>query len=225
MKKSKKDVLIVVGIVIFIASVFAQLIIARKATNNGLNGVIMQVQVLVSVLLVVIAEKKGLIASITLNTLNFLYSLIFVVILMKNYSSIPAVVAPLITIITCCIIHMYSSKVTKANEEVKTAYNELVETNKIIREKDEKLIYLAYYDVLTGLANRQLFVEQIDEIIGNNSGSQFTVILADIDDFKRIIDTYGHNTGDVLISTYSDSGRRYSHGLTSLHLLRQYQYF
>lgn len=209
MKKSKENILIIAGIVIFLVTVIAQAAISRKGGGNSLNGVIMQVQVLVSVLLAVLANKKGFITALALNIVNFAYTLIVVIILMKNYNSIPAVVAPLITIITCCIIHMYSSKVVKANEEVQTAYNELVETNKIIREKDEKLIYLAYYDVLTGLANRQLFVEQIDEMIENSENNPFTVILADIDDFKRIIDAYGHNTGDVLINTYAERLRGY----------------
>lgn len=204
MKKSKENALIIAGIIIFVITVMAQAIISRKAVGNGANGVIMQVQVLASVLLAVLAGKKGFITSLILNTVNFAYTLLFVVIIMKNYGSLPGVVAPLITIITCCIIHMYSSKVAKANEEVRTAYDELVETNRIIREKDEKLIYLAYYDVLTGLSNRQLFVEQIDEMISRNPDEPFTVILADIDDFKRIIDAYGHNTGDIIISAYAD---------------------
>ncbi|MDE5855194.1 MAG: GGDEF domain-containing protein [Ruminococcus sp.] len=97
---------------------------------------------------------------------------------------------------------MYSYRVAKANEEVRIAYDELVETNRIIREKDEKLIYLAYYDVLIGLSNRQLFVKQIDEMISHNPNESFTVILANIDDFKRVIAAYGHNTGDIIISEY-----------------------
>lgn len=208
-RKSKENILIIGGIVVFLLTSFIQMQVSRRGGNNGINGVIMQVQVLVSVLLTVLVAKKGLITSLVLNVVNCLYSLIFVMIIMKNYASVPAVVAPLITIITCCIIHMYSSRVAKANAEVKKAYDELVETNKIIREKDEKLIYLAYYDVLTGLANRQLFVEQIDEMMNTGTNEPFTVVIADIDDFKRIIDMYGHNTGDVLINTYAERLRGY----------------
>lgn len=215
MKKSKEKFVIVAGIVIFILTIVVQSAISRNSGSSNINGsngvningIIMQIQILVSVLLVVFVNKKGLITSLILNTLNFLYTLVLIIIIMKNYNSAPAVVSSFITIITCCIIYMYSTKVAQANAEVKKAYNELVETNKIIREKDEKLIYLAYYDVLTGLANRQLFVEQINEMIETNN--PFTVVIADIDDFKRIIDTYGHNTGDVLISTYAERLRGY----------------
>jgi len=73
-----------------------------------------------------------------------------------------------------------------------------------MREKDEKLTYLAYYDVLTGLANRQLFIEKVDESIQENSKTPFTVIYFDVDNLKQINDSYGHNTGDVMLSTYAD---------------------
>lgn len=209
MKKSKENFLIIGGIIVFVLTVFIQMQISRHSGNTAINGVIMQIQVLVSVLLTVFTSKKGLITSTVLNVVNCLYTLIFVIIIMNNFASVPAVVAPLITIITCCIIYMYSARVAKANAEVKTAYDELVETTKIIREKDEKLIYLAYYDILTGLANRQLFVEQIDEMINTDANAPFTVIIADIDDFKRVINMYGHNIGDILISTYAERLRGY----------------
>lgn len=208
-KTKKENLMIIGGIILFIITAIAQVVISRKAIGGGANGVIMQIQVLDSVLLAVLAGKKGFITSIALNILNALYTLILVIIIMKNYGSIPGVVSPLITIITCYIIHTYSDKIAKASDELKEKNAELTETNRIIREKDEKLIYLAYYDILTGLANRQLFVEQIDEMISNNPDEQFTVIIADIDDFKRVIDTYGHNTGDVMLSTYADRLREY----------------
>lgn len=221
----KQKIMLIVGIVVFIITIIVQAVTSRQiaqaaamaaqsgkpvnASANSINGIIMQVQVLDTVLLTVLVAKTGFITSLILNGLNFLYTLVVVVLLMKNYNSMPGVICPLITIITCCIIHTYSDKVVQASNELKEKNRELTETNKIIREKDEKLIYLAYYDVLTGLANRQLFVEQIDEMINTNANEPFTVVLADIDDFKRIIDAYGHNIGDVLLSTYADRLREY----------------
>ncbi|MCM1133525.1 MAG: GGDEF domain-containing protein [Ruminococcus flavefaciens] len=209
-KKSKSNILIIGGIVVFILCSVAQAVFSSKTGGGGMaNGVIMQLEVLDSVLLSVLVAKKGFITALSLTVLNFLYTLVFVVIVRQNIHALPGIIGPLITIITCCIIYMYSSKVQKATDELREKNAELTETSRIIREKDEKLIYLAYYDVLTGLANRQLFVEQIDEIIGNNSEAPFTVVIADIDDFKRIIDAYGHNVGDVLLNTYAERLREY----------------
>lgn len=208
-KKSKDNALIIGGIIVFILTVVAQAVISSKAGVTSANGIIMQVQVLDSVLLAVLAGKKGFITALALNIVNFLYTLIVIVIINQNVQAAPGIVSPLITIITCCIIYMYSTKIQKATNELREKNAELTETSRIIREKDEKLIYLAYYDVLTGLANRQLFVEQIDEMIGNNSNAPFTVIIASLDDFKRIIDAYGHNVGDVLLNTYAERLRVY----------------
>ncbi|MDE6519175.1 MAG: GGDEF domain-containing protein [Ruminococcus sp.] len=208
-KKIRENILIIVCCVLFIGIIVIQAVLSKKLPNNGINGVLMQGQVLLSILLTVFLRKKGFIASLSLNVFYSITTLVRIIMVDKNISSIPGVISPLITIIVCCIIYSYSQKITTTSNELIEKNKELTETNRIIREKDEKLIYLAYYDILTGLANRQLFVEQIDEMIGNDSNSYFNVVIADIDDFKRIIDAYGHNTGDIVISTYADRLRSY----------------
>ncbi|MDE7364334.1 MAG: GGDEF domain-containing protein [Ruminococcus sp.] len=202
--KLKETIFIVFGCILFVVAYILQ----AKLTQSGLKGALMQGQVLIAVLLTVFLGKKGLITSLSLNIL-YSVSNVMRVIMSKDISATPGVISPLITIIICCIIYSYSQKITTTSNELLEKNKELTETNRIIREKDEKLIYLAYYDILTGLANRQLFVEQIDEMIGNDSSSYFNVVIADIDDFKRIIDAYGHNTGDIVISTYADRLRSY----------------
>ncbi len=52
------------------------------------------------------------------------------------------------------------------------------------------------YDPLTGLRDRRQFSEGIEHIVENNT----SFVLFDIDNFKRINDTYGHNMGDMVIS-------------------------
>lgn len=218
MKSNEKNThvtpIIIIGILIYLVTIvmqgrFSQMAAQGKSALTGLNGVISQVQVLVSVVMVVMAHKKGMITSTVLNLLNCVYVLVFAVILARNPASLPGAVAPVITIVTCFIIYSYHVKARKANEELTKTNNELLETNRVIREKDEKLIYLAYYDLLTGLANRQLFIEQIDEMIAKDSAAPFSVITANIDDFKTINDSFGHNTGDVMLSTYADRLRTF----------------
>src|SRR4029077_6245546 len=63
----------------------------------------------------------------------------------------------------------------------------------------EQLRYQAYHDPLTGLANRSLFVEQVEEWIGSAGGGRRPVVLfVDLDDFKVVNDTLGHVAGDHL---------------------------
>jgi len=68
----------------------------------------------------------------------------------------------------------------------------------------EKLRVLATHDVLTGLPNRRYFKELADKILIQNarSGRPVSAMMADIDHFKLVNDTYGHQQGDtVLVET------------------------
>lgn len=68
-------------------------------------------------------------------------------------------------------------------------------------EKDKQLNYLAYYDGLTGLANRTLHLERITMQIeaAKRSGSMVAVLLVDLVHFSDVNDTYGRHVGDNLL--------------------------
>lgn len=61
----------------------------------------------------------------------------------------------------------------------------------------QKLASVANTDPLTGLLNRRKFMEDIQDLIKSNKN--FTILLSDIDDFKKINDTYGHDCGDQML--------------------------
>ena len=63
--------------------------------------------------------------------------------------------------------------------------------------KERKLHQLAIYDPLSGLYNRVGFTLQVSQFFANiNSTKNISVISIDVDDFKSINDTYGHDIGD-----------------------------
>lgn len=68
-------------------------------------------------------------------------------------------------------------------------------------EAEERLSYLAYHDSLTGLPNRNLFLDRLRQGITHGARNQRTVALLylDIDQFKAINDNYGHAAGDILL--------------------------
>ena len=66
---------------------------------------------------------------------------------------------------------------------------------------NRKLTHLALHDQLTGLPNRRYAMERLDKEWqrARRHGSTVVCMLADIDHFKRVNDTYGHDAGDVVL--------------------------
>ena len=66
---------------------------------------------------------------------------------------------------------------------------------------EERTRYDAYHDALTGLPNRALFQDRLDQVVGRarRSGNNAAVLLLDLDRFKTINDTLGHAAGDELL--------------------------
>lgn len=70
----------------------------------------------------------------------------------------------------------------------------------------EKINYLANYDSLTNLPNRNQFIERLDQVINEytNSKNKFAVIKLDIDGFKYVNDTAGNEVGDEVLKEFTN---------------------
>ncbi|MGB9376934.1 MAG: EAL domain-containing protein [Mycobacteriales bacterium] len=68
---------------------------------------------------------------------------------------------------------------------------------------EEQLNHQAFHDPLTGLANRVLFRDRLQHALAKSARGESTVavIIADLDDFKQVNDTLGHELGDRLLAT------------------------
>ncbi|MGB9143291.1 MAG: EAL domain-containing protein [Aestuariivirga sp.] len=94
---------------------------------------------------------------------------------------------------------------TKVNHTADDETGDLVDTfNQMITEisyRDNALERMAYFDPLTGLANRQYFQKQVEDYLGTLKDKDFSaaLYLLDLDEFKQINDAFGHTTGDALL--------------------------
>lgn len=75
------------------------------------------------------------------------------------------------------------------------------------KSAEEKIKFMAYYDSLTNLPNRAFFIEKLTDDLKKckETGKQGAVLFIDLDDFKKINDTLGHEFGDQLLRNISST--------------------
>ncbi|MGY1804094.1 putative bifunctional diguanylate cyclase/phosphodiesterase [Blastococcus sp. SYSU D00922] len=74
------------------------------------------------------------------------------------------------------------------------------------KRAEQTLAHQAFHDGLTGLANRALFTERVDQALRHNTrhDEAAAVVFIDLDGFKGVNDTLGHEAGDVLLQKVAD---------------------
>ncbi len=119
-------------------------------------------------------------------------------------------------------ISLLSKKIKRGNgdemERLKRAVyimaSELEDLINQLKKDKEKLEEIAYKDPLTGLYNRRFFLEHAKALFehAKRYSSPLSVLLMDIDNFKRINDTYGHDVGDMVIQRLAEVIKSTSRG-------------
>lgn len=99
-------------------------------------------------------------------------------------------------------LHVVNAALAEEITERKKLEQQLVDSE----AEEEKNRYLAYHDATTGLANRTLFNDRLDQALvqAERHARSFAIMFIDLDKFKNINDTYGHDIGDKVLHTVGE---------------------
>ena len=105
------------------------------------------------------------------------------------------------------LIDAKTAELREANEALKKEAALREEALQRLGESNEQIRALAYQDGLTGLPNRRLFNDHLGKVLARSrrKGAEFAVLFIDIDNFKLINDTIGHQAADEVLRQLASS--------------------
>ena len=147
------------------------------------------------------ASLNQVVDSVTLNVLGMiaLASILYLLLALRWSRYFTRMLNEISTLIRASIkgdSHTPDSRMS----ELSTIYAEMQAASRIVADVRQQ----ANQDKLTGLYNRRFFDECLQNQV--NSGTPFGVVMFDLDDFKRVNDTHGHQAGDVVLKRVSKLG-------------------
>lgn len=195
-----------------------------KAVADILTHIIIELNIFVIVSLPLVGSSSGF--------QHYIYG-IFVFIMFENYISSNTTKSVLLTLFSCLctfipsLLLYYIDSYYNFNNGLASAFD-IVNTlvvialfisyififGNIINNFEDDIIYQAYHDKLTGLHNRTLLSQ-----LTFDSDHTYVAVL-DIDDFKKVNDTYGHDVGDLVLRHLSKVLTLESKVNHDLHIMR-----
>ena len=110
------------------------------------------------------------------------------------------------TVLGALVTFADTTELERKHEQLQHTVAQLKVSQDEIEQKNERLHILATRDPMTNCYNRRAFFEKLKEEFetASREGTQLCCIMADIDHFKSVNDTYGHAVGDKVIQQFAD---------------------
>ncbi|MGB6406680.1 MAG: DUF4084 domain-containing protein [Planococcus donghaensis] len=103
------------------------------------------------------------------------------------------------------LLSNYNQLTSVLEHKIEQRTVEVTSSNNQLKETVHQMKHMAYHDVLSGLPNRRLFLEKLEASIveAKHKSHKLAVVFIDLDRFKNINDTFGHEFGDLLLQAFS----------------------
>lgn len=110
----------------------------------------------------------------------------------------------LMLLFVALVRHGYQVALQKEREQNERLQDEIDHRRRVeqeLRDNERRFDHMAHHDALTGLANRRLFTAHLDHalVTARREGTRLAVMFLDLDRFKTVNDSLGHETGDKLL--------------------------
>jgi two-component system cell cycle response regulator len=102
--------------------------------------------------------------------------------------------------------------VLELNRDYANAQFQLAQANLKLRRHEAEIVAMSLTDQLTGVGNRRLLDQAMETEIARaaRSGKKLCAFIVDLDHFKRVNDTYGHEAGDTVLAAFGGLLRRHT---------------
>ena len=103
-----------------------------------------------------------------------------------------------------------NEKMLDLNRDYANTQLELAQANLKLQQREAQIVAITLTDSLTGLGNRRLFEQSLATEINRarRSGGTLCALMADLDHFKQVNDTFGHEVGDRVLAAFGEQLRR-----------------
>jgi len=203
--KRTNHIRIMISVTLYVVFTFMQVISSRSnsmviiggLSNIAFQGIITQIHLFISIYLVLMEGRPGYLTALLLDAWSIL-NLSSFMIRQKTPQQLPGFISYLGILFILRLISSYQRRTAAYIEEINRQ-------KKNLEESEKKLYRMAYFDSLTGLHNREWFVEYLNKSIhaAQRRLSLIGVIFIDLDSFKSINDTMGHSFGDYALKLLS----------------------
>lgn len=99
------------------------------------------------------------------------------------------------------VARRYNHEINLLSDCFNGMLSEIAQRDGILLKRQDELHRMANFDTLSGLPNRGLFLDRLDQALHHAArvGERIAVLFIDLDDFKLVNDTHGHRVGDLLL--------------------------